>query len=302
MQAYDVIVIGSGIAGLTVTKRLLDINGSLAVLNIEAESFGGLVMNINELDGTVRGPGIEYAARLMTEAVDLGASIASERVINLSRGSDRWFVLTAEEERQARAVVIASGATLKKLGVPGEDEFEYRGVSHCADCDGPMFTDKIVAVAGGGDSALQEARVLTSFCRQVYVVNQGAGFTAKQPLVDALVACENVTVLHRTEISAILGNEKVDIIRTKGAQGSEEIACDGVFSYIGLKPSNDFVDPSLPRDASGCLVTDTSLRVVSGLFAIGAVRSGFGGMLEHAIADGQLVADLIANELEAKRC
>jgi len=209
-------------------------------------------------------------------------------------------VLTTEEKRQARAVVIASGAVLKKLGVPGEDEFEHRGVSLCADCDGPMFTDKVVAVAGGGDSALQEARVLTNFCRQVYVVNQGAAFTAKKPLVDALVACENVEVLHRTEISAILGSEKVNAIRTKGAQGSKEIACDGVFAYIGLKPSNDFVDSSFPRDASGCLITDSSCKIVSGLFSIGAVRAGYGGMLEHAIAEGESTADVIANELKAR--
>jgi thioredoxin reductase (NADPH) len=295
MDIYDVIVIGSGIAGLTATRRLLQTDRDLSVLNIEAESFGGLVMNINELDGMVRGSGLEYAASLMMETADLGATTASERVIGLVKDSNCWSVLTAEEKRQARAVIIASGATLKKLRVPGEEEFEHKGVSHCADCDGPMFTGKIVAVAGGGDSALQEARALANFCRLVYVINREAEFTAKKPLVDALVACANVTAMHRTEISAILGKDKVEAIRTKGAEGNREIACNGVFAYIGLKPSNDFVESSLPRDAAGCLVTDSSLRIDSGLFAIGAVRSGYGGMLEHAIAEGQSVADAIAD-------
>jgi thioredoxin reductase (NADPH) len=300
MRVYDVIVIGSGIAGLTTTRHLLHLNRSLAVLNIEADSFGGLVMNINELDGTVHGSGIEYAAGLVTEATDLGASIVSERVIGLAKESDCWSVLTAEEKRAARAVVIASGATLKKLGIPGENEFEYKGVSHCADCDGPMFTDKVVAVAGGGDSALQEARVLASFCRHVYVLNQGVKFTARKALVDALAPCKNVTVLHGTKVSAIVGNQKVHAIRTTSGQNSEEIACDGVFGYIGLKPANDFVDLSYPRDANGCLITDPSFRIADGLFAIGAVRSGYGGMLEHAIAEGQNAAEQIANDFNAR--
>src|SRR5271170_7841597 len=131
MGTYDVVVIGAGIAGLTATKQLLDTKPSLKVANIEAESFGGLVLNVNELDGEIQGSGIELASELMMGAMELGAESLSERVASLSEEGNRWVITTSEVRHQARAVIIASGASLKKLNVPGEEEFEHKGISHC---------------------------------------------------------------------------------------------------------------------------------------------------------------------------
>src|SRR5262249_45499140 len=159
--------IGSGIAGLTATKHLLQTAPELKIGNFESGTFGGLVTNINELDGAMTGSGLDLAADLMVEVTELGASTLPQRVMSLAKHTDGWAVSTDTDENfRTRAVIIASGATLKKLGVPGEDQFQNKGISYCADCDGPMFQGQDVVVAGGGDSALQEARVLAGMCRQ----------------------------------------------------------------------------------------------------------------------------------------
>lgn len=298
---YDVIVIGSGVTGLTATAQLLRSQPKLTVANIEAEIFGGLVTNINELDGEIQGSGIDFAAGLAVEATDLGATMLSERVEKITENTSSWTVTTTEGMYQARAVIIASGATLKKLGIPGEAEFEHKGISSCADCDGPIFSGKDVVVVGGGDSALQEARVLANFCRHVHVLNHSFKFTAKQHLVEAVGACPNVTVRHQIELRAILGNQSVEkvLVRDLADNTEGEVACSGVFAFIGLRPADKFVSSSVGRDADGFLITDASLKLDRGLFAAGAVRSGYGGMLEHAAAEGLAAASQAIKALGA---
>jgi thioredoxin reductase (NADPH) len=292
-DSYDVIVIGSGITGLTATKHLMQAGSGLAVANIEAEMFGGLVLNVSELDGKIQGSGVDLASGLMMEAADLGAAMLSEPVSALTEGAGKWTVTTPEGHHHARAIIVASGASLRKLGIPGEDRFEHRGVSSCADCDGPMYQGKDAVVVGGGDSALQEAHVLSRFCRQVHLINRTIEFTAKPHLVKAIEACDNVTVRHLTEVNEILGNEAVEKVKIRQlADNAEtEIACSGFFGFVGLKPSSDFVPSSVSRDADGFLITDASLKATQGLFAAGAVRSGYGGMLEHAIEEGLIAAN-----------
>lgn len=291
-STHDVIIIGSGIAGLTATKQLLQSQPGLSVANIEAELFGGLVINIQELDGKIQGSGVEFASSLMIEATELGAAAISERVTALAEDGGGWKVTTAEGIHRAQAVIVASGAVLKKLSIPGEDEFEHKGVSRCADCDGPIFSGQDVVVAGGGDSALQEAHILARFCKQVHVVNRTAEFSAQPHLIAALSACGNILVRHLTEVEAILGKDKVEKVQIRNLTDKSvtEIACSGFFGFIGLNPALDFMPTSIPRDASGFLITDDSLKAGNGLFVAGAARSGHGGMLEHAIADGIIAA------------
>jgi len=172
MADFDVVVIGAGITGLTAAKAA--VQSGLRTANIEALMFGGLVVNINDLDGETTGSGTDLASNLMMEISDLGVENLSETVSTLAREGDRLKVTTDAGTHQARAVIIASGAKLKRLGIPGEAEFEYKGVSQCADCDGPMYKDEEVVVVGGGDSALQEALVLAEYCKRVHLVHRGA--------------------------------------------------------------------------------------------------------------------------------
>jgi len=294
-NTYDAIVIGAGITGLAATRQLL--GDGLSVANIEASMFGGLVININELDGAIEGSGTDLASNLMIEATELGAVMLTEPVVSMAGSGGSWEVVTEGGKYQARAVVVASGAKLKTLGIPGEAEFEYRGVAQCADCDGPLYRDKDVVVVGGGDSALQEALALANFCRQVHLLNRSEAFHGRASLAEAVAARGNIAVRHRVQARAILGGDGVEKVRVENLadRREEDIPCSGFFGYVGLSPNSGFVPAGAARDEQGFLLTDAGLgTALQGLYAAGAVRAGYGGMLEHAMAEGAAAAKAAA--------
>lgn len=289
MSAKDVIVIGAGVAGLTAAK--LAAQQGYSVINFESVVFGGLVLNINELDGEPHGSGAEFASTLLMEITDLGVESLNETVTGLARKGNVIEVTTDQGGHQARAVVVASGARLKKLGVPGEAEFQDRGVAHCADCDGPMYQEQSVAVIGGGDAAMQEALVLAQYAKQVELIHRGSAFRAKGKLVDAVKAKDNIKVHWNTTVEQVLGADAVTGLRVKSSGADAEIACSGMFAYVGLEPNNEFLPADVQRAADGCILTDESMNTsVEGVLAIGAVRSGYGGRLTQAMAEAETAA------------
>jgi len=293
---YDVIVIGAGIAGLTAAKRLTQ--RGLNVASIEGGLFGGLVTNVNELEGAYAGSGADLASSLMMEIADLGCATLSETVTALAAQGDAIVVTTDAATHAARAVIVASGARLRRLGVPGEAALEYKGVSQCADCDGPLFQGERVVVVGAGDSALQEALVLSAYCADVRIVHRGAAPAARARWIDAVQQCANVTFVPEAEIEAIDGEDRVEAVRVRGARGTQRIPCAGVFAYVGLDPAADFMPAATPRDMSGALVVDASLATpLANVFAIGAVRSGYGGTLEDAVGDAHTAATAVLQRL-----
>ena len=282
---YDLIVIGTGVAGIAAGK--LAQQAGLATAMVEANLFGGLITNVNELDGAVHGAGSEYAAQEMAAACDLGAETISDTITAVLKSPSGFTVTNGDAEYKARAVIVASGATLRPLGVPGEDEFEGRGVSRCADCDGPLFRGEAVVVVGGGDSAVQEAIALAAHVRLVHVVHRGEQFRARSHLVQTLMGLTNIEIHWRTAVEAILGVDAVTGVSFIGPNGERgEIACAGVFPYIGLEPASRFLPTDVACDESGYLKTDAAMRTtLPGLFAAGIVRAGNGGLIEDAEAD-----------------
>jgi thioredoxin reductase (NADPH) len=296
-QTYDLIVIGEGVSGLACAGHAR--RAGLRVATFEANLFGGLVINVNELDGY---PGAEsgtlLASELMQANSDAGVTSVQGEVTAV-RFVGGAFEVSAGSIYGARQVVIASGARLRKLGVPGEDEYEGRGVSHCADCDAPLFQNEEVVVVGGGDSASQEALVLAKFCRKVHIVHRGNRFRAQQHLVER-VACEpRIATIWNATVEAILGTKMVEKVRVKRDGKSEDLPSAGVFAYVGLEPNAEYAPSGIGRDARGHLVTNDAFETsMAGVWAIGAVRAGYSGLLRDAVVEARRVAEAVRNRLD----
>jgi thioredoxin reductase (NADPH) len=296
-QNFDLIVIGEGISGLACAGHAR--RGGLSVATFESTLFGGLVLNVNELDGY---PGAEsgtlLASELMQSNSDAGVASIQEEVTAI-RSAGGAFEVAAGGVYSARQVVIASGARLKKLGVPGEDEYEGRGVSRCADCDAPMFHNEDVVVVGGGDSALQEAMVLAKFCRKVHIAHRGDSFRAQKHLAEQVRANPRISILWKSSVEAILGAKMVEKVRVRRDGKTEDIASAGVFAYVGLEPNAACAPSGVVRDGRGHLVTNDAFETsMAGVWAIGAVRAGYSGLLRDAVIEARRVADAVRDRLE----
>jgi thioredoxin reductase (NADPH) len=296
-QTYDLIVIGEGVSGLTCASHA--VRAGLKVATLEANLFGGLVLNVNELDGFPGAEsGTDLASGLMQANAAAGVTSIQEPVTGI-RAAGEGFEVTAGGTYGARQVVIASGARLKKLGVPGEKEFEGRGVSSCADCDAPMFQNEEVVVVGGGDSALQEALVLVKFCRTVRIVHRGSRFRAQKHYTDRVNVEPKISTNWNTTVEAILGAKMVEKVRLKRDGKTEEIAAAGMFAYVGLEPNAAFAPSGIGRDERGFLVANDACETkIAGTWAIGAVRAGYSGLLRDATAEAQRVAEAVRDRLD----
>ena len=261
--------------------------------------FGGLVLNVAELDpapAARSAQGADLAAELMEEADAAGVAYCADAVRRFERDGAVFRIETAADVALARAVVIASGARHKLLDVPGEQEFERRGVAHSADCDASFYAGRDVVVGGGGDSALQEALVLSRRCKTVSIVHRDRPLKARPDFVDAVSRRRNIQMVPLATVREIRGTSDVESVLVRDAGGIDrEIPCAAVFPFIRLQPNTSFLPPGLRCDDRGFLLTNDRLETsLKGAYAIGAIRSGFGGSLDDAFADGELVIEVLA--------
>ena len=278
MQKEKIIIIGSGPAGLT--AGLYAARANLEPLIISGNEIGGQVSITNEVENYPAFPegttGPELVDLMRRQAEKFGAHTEIDEVTEVlfSKGSP-FHLKTHSEEYEANAVILCTGASPRRLGVPGEEDFIGRGVSFCATCDGFFFRDKDVVVVGGGDSALEEGLFLTKFANQVRVIHRRDSLRAGHTLTERAQKNEKVSFIWDTVVEGVVGNGAVEAVAVKNVKtgAQEQLATDGVFVYIGHYPNTWLYEGQLEMDGHNYLITDHLMMTsVPGVFAAGEVQ------------------------------
>lgn len=293
---YDVVVAGGGLAGLSAGLASARLGRKTLVL--VGDIPGGQLVSINKIDGYPGFPegvaGYDLGPMTQEQAAAAGAEFVTAELAALASDGGRWRLTTSDGETcGARGVVIATGAGLRKLGIPGEDRLFGKGVSHCASCDAPLMRSKSVAVIGGGDSAAQEALTLAGSAARVVVLHHGSALRAQAVYRDAVAGNSKIELRCNNEVTEIVGEASVTgvKVRDRATDGISLIEVAGVFTYIGLVPNSAFVAEQIALDPDARIPTDCAMRTaLKGVCAAGAVRAGWPGRAAAAAGDGAAAA------------
>ena len=293
---HDIIIVGGGPAGLTAATYAL--RAGKTVLVIEKNGFGGQIAyspKVENIPGTIQISGTEFAEQLIEQALNLGADVELETVTSVQKNGDIFSVATEEGSTyEGKAVILAVGVKHRMLGLPGEHELVGNGISFCAVCDGAFYTGQNVAMIGGGNSALQEALLLSEVCSKVTVVQNLADFTGEKKLADALVEKANVTALFNTVVTGYIQNEGVltglQLQNTETGE-QQQIAVDGTFLAVGLVPENDAFAEFAQLNEWGYFDSgEDCCTKTPGVFVAGDCRSKRIRQVVTASADGAVAA------------
>ncbi len=291
---HDIIVIGAGPAGLT--AALYALRADKSVLVLEKATFGGQITyspQIENYPGFAQMSGNEFAEKLIDQVISQGAEIEMENVTAIRNNGATKTVVTEDGEHEAKAVIIATGVKHRHIGLPNENELVGAGVSYCAVCDGAFFKGQTVAVLGGGNSALQEAVLLSEGCKKVYVIQNLDYFTGEARLVEKLKTKDNVEFIMGTVISALNGEQELESLSLrKESDGSEtELKVNGLFVAIGLVPENEAFAEIAGLNEWGYIDSDEScVTKTAGVFVAGDCRSKQIRQITTATADGSVAA------------
>ena len=288
----DLVIVGSGPAGLSAAvyaKRAM-----MDVVVLEKEAFsGGQIVNTEQVDNYLGLPGIsgfDMGMKFREHADTFGVEFDDREVTAIEdHGDYKKVSLENGSSIETKAVLIATGAKHRKLGVPGEEEFTGAGVSYCATCDGAFFRNKEVAVVGGGNIALEDALYLSKMCSKVHLIHRRDELRAAKSLQKKLMALPNVEIIWDTVVNEIYGEDQVEalFIENKKTGAKKHLPVDGVFVAVGMKPNTNMVPDEIKKDEAGYIVADENcVTNVTGIFAAGDVRTKMLRQIITAAADG----------------
>ena len=287
---YDVIIIGSGPAGLS--AAIYAGRAKFDALIIEEKPMsGGQIVNTSEVDNYPGLPGVggfELAQKMREHAQKSGVTFVKEQVVSVEDKQEKKLVTTNQNQYEAKAVIIASGASYRKLGVVGEERLTGMGVSYCATCDGAFFRNRTVAVAGGGDVALEDALFLARGCEKVYLIHRRDSFRGAKVLAEQVQTNEKIEILYDTVVEEICGEGMVEKIKILNKKTQEEmLPVNGIFVAVGMVPNTVKVIPDLALDDTGYIKAGEDGRSsVPGIYAVGDVRTKQLRQVVTAVADG----------------
>lgn len=292
---YDILVVGAGTAGLS--AGIYGVRQNKSVLVLEASNYGGQIINTPDIEnypGIAHTSGFDFAMGLYKQATDLGVAYRQARVTAIESREDHKVAVLEDGDRiAARTIILATGAKNRPLGLAHEQEWIGKGISYCATCDGMFYRKKIVAVNGGGNTALEDAEFLAAIAEKVYVIHRREQFRGEALRVERLRAKENVEFILNANITALLGQDRLEAleITDKISGDKRTIAVNGLFVAIGQKPENMIFSNVVSLDEGGYIVAGEDCKTnVEGVFAAGDTRTKTVRQLATAAGDGAVAA------------
>src|SRR5690554_305950 len=291
---YDILIVGAGPAGLTAAiyaarndKKVGifegNVPGGQIVVTATVENYPGF--------GKVDGPDLAYS--MFEQVMNLGVELIGSYVSEIIKTENGFIVKTEDEEFQAKVVIIATGTSQKRLEVPGESDFENRGISWCAICDGSLYKDKVVAVVGGGNSAMEETIYLSNLASKVYLIHRRQQFRAEPHIVEKVKKLENVELVLDSVVEEFIGDQSLGKMRIRNVKTGHEriIEVSGCFEYVGQIPATDFVKELGITDEAGYIQVDNNFETkIENLYACGDVIVKNVRQIVTATNDGAIAA------------
>ncbi len=291
----DIIIIGAGPAGLT--SAIYAQRAGMSVLLLEARAYGGQIINTPEIDNYPAMPhvsGFEFATKLYEQARSFGAEVKFEAAVSIEENNDIKLVKTSKNNvYEAKAVIIATGAKNRPMGLDREEELIGKGISYCATCDGMFYRKKDVAVFGGGNTAIEDALFLSQYCNKVYVIHRRDKFRGDAADVEKLKARENVEFVLNSTVTALIAEDKLSAVEVTDKISGEkkQIPVSGLFVAIGQMPDNGAFANAVELDENGYITANESCRTkTKGIFVAGDCRTKEVRQLTTAAADGAVAA------------
>ena len=294
---YDIIIIGAGPAGLTAALYALRSNKKVLVL--EAKSYGGQIINAKKIEnypGIPEISGVEYATTLYNQVKNFGAEFKFETVIRIDENKN---VITSKNTYQAKAIILATGAEKRKLGIENEAKYVGRGVSYCATCDGNFYKGKDVAVVGGGNTALEDALYLADLANKVYVIHRRENFRGEERLYEELKNKSNVEFILNSNVVKLNGEDKIESIDVQNNDNNiNNITIQGLFIAVGQEPKNSMFSNVVELNEFGYIKSEDGVHTsTEGIYVAGDARVKTLRQLTTAVGDGALAATTAIKEM-----
>lgn len=289
----DIIIIGAGPAGLTAALYAKRLGMHCLIIEGKNPSLASLTYSIENIPGILNISGWDFINNLKEQVKGLGVKSIPSDCTKILEKDNLWSIYTEAEIYTAPSVIIATGASLKRLNVEGEERLTGKGVSYCAVCDAPFFKDKNVVVVGGGNTAIEEALFITRFANKVFVIHRRDELRASRILQERAFANPKIEFVLSSVVTEITGENRVSSVKIRDVQTDkkDQIQCDGVFIFVGLAPNSSLAKGLLLLSTDGYIITDEGMRTTKrGIFAAGDVREKGLRQIITACSDGAIAA------------
>ena len=285
----DMIIVGAGTAGLS--AAIYAQRSGLKALVLEGNAYGGQIVNTPDIEnypGIAHISGFDFATNLYQQSLDLGAKVQYEKVVEVIDDGEIKTVKTTKNEYQTKALILATGLVRRHIGLPNEDRFMGKGVSYCATCDGAFFKNKVVAVNGGGNVALEDAQYLADLCEKVYIIHRRDAFRAEQAEINRILEKKNIECVYDSTVTKLNGNDHLESIEVRDKEGNtRQLDVAALFVAIGQIPLNEAFKNIVDLDESGYIKADElGYTNHPGIFAAGDCRVKSLRQLATAASDG----------------